>query len=303
MGLSTRFRARRFNAASHLLASAACALFFCTGASAQDIMDGFTRGAGNTDIALTVMSESYDRMWMGDQEMDLPPMLGKISTTSINVFAAHGITDNLDLVASLPYVSATSDGDGNGPPDRSGFQDGTLMLKWRPWHAALGSSASFDLATGIGVTGPLTDYTADAPVAIGHRSTNVELRAVGLFRLESGPFASVTLGYSRRDGAVPDAALSGVSLGYAANDIYAEAWLLNQNGQDGTDIGDMIPFPTNRINYMRAGIKGAYSVTDWLALSVGGWTTLDGRNVGKAIGFGGGLIFRLQELHRVLVGQ
>lgn len=302
MGLFTHSHGYHFSGATRVVAAAACAFLLYSNATAQDIMDGFTRGAGNTDIAVTVMSESYDQMWMGNQEVALPAPLGTITTSSINIFAAHGITNDIDLLASLPRVSAAADGDGTGPSDQSGIQDGTVMLKWRPWHAALGSAASFDLATGIGITGPLTDYVADAPVAIGHRSTNVELRAVGLFRLESGPFASVTLGYSRRDGDVPDAALSGVSLGYTANKIFAEAWLMNQNGQAGTDIGEG-SFPSNRISYMRAGLKGAYSVTDWLALSVGGWTTLDGRNVGKATGFGGGLIFRLQELHRALVGR
>lgn len=302
MSLSLRLHGRSVHKAARVLTAAACTAFLYGSAAAQDIMDSFTRGAGNTDIAITVTSESYDQMWMGSQEMPLPAELGKISTTSINIFAAHGITDDIDLVASLPYVSATADGNGNGPPDQSDFQDGTLLLKWRPWHAALGESASFDLATGLGITGPLADYVADAPVAVGHRSTNVELRGVGRFSLQSGPFAALTLGYSRRDGDVPDVALSGVSLGYAANNIFAEAWLLNQNGQDGTDIGEG-SFPSNRINFMRAGIKGAYSVTDWLALSVNAWTTLDGRNVGKATAFGGGVIFRLQELHRALVGR
>lgn len=302
MELRTSLAFRRGSRATAGLLSAAAATFcLCGTASAQDIMDGFTRGAGNTDAAVTIMSESYDKMWMGDMEMDLPPDLGTITTTSVNIFAAHGITDDIDVVVAAPWISATADG--GGPPDQSGFQDGSILVKWRPWHAPIGESASFDLVTGIGVTGPLTDYIANSPVAIGHRSTNVELRAVGLFRMESGPFASLTLGYSRRDGEVPDAALSGLSLGYTANRIFAEAWLLNQNGQPGTDIAEGVPFPSNRISYMRAGLKAAYSVTDWLAISASGWMTLDGRNTGKTIGIGGGIILRLEEMHRALIGR
>lgn len=284
---------------------AAAAILFTAGGSlsAQDIIDGFTRGAGNTDLAISLTSESYDAMWMGATEMPLPPPLGTISTTSINTFLAHGITNDLDLVAQVSHVAASADGDGTGPADQSGFQDGSLFLKWRPWHAGIGESMSFDLVTAAGVTGPLTDYVANAPVAIGHRSTNVELRAVGMLRMESGPFLAATLGYSRRDGIVSDAAIAGVRLGYARDKIYGEAWLFNQNGQMGTDIGEGIPFPSNRISYMRAGAKAAYSVLPWLGVTAGGWTTLDGRNVGKATGFGGGIVLRLEELHRTLIGQ
>lgn len=275
---------------------------------AQDIVDGFTRGSGNTDIAIGFQTESYDKFYVGDQEMDLPPPLGKITVNSLNLYIAHGITNDLDLVVSLPRVSASAAGDGTGPPDQSGVQDGTLLLKWRPWHAAITQSVTFDMSTAIGVRGPLSDYVANAPVAIGHRSTDVELRAIGLLRLSSGLFASLSLGYSRRDGIVPDAALVSGAIGYAADKIYVEGWIFNQNSQSGTDIGDTVGFPTlgfpsNRINYLRMGLKGAYSLTDWLAVSVGGSITLNGRNVGKATGVGGGVVVRMQELSRTLVGR
>ncbi len=277
-------------------------------ASAQDIVDGFTRGAGNTDIAIGYQTESYNKFYVGDQEMDLPPPLGKITVTSLNFYLAHGITNDIDLVASLPRVSASAAGDGTGPPDQSGIQDGTLMLKWRPWQAAITQSITFDMSTAIGVRGPLSDYVSNAPVAIGHRSTDVELRAIGLLRFSSGPFASLSLGYSRRDGIVPDAALVSGSIGYAADKIYVEGWIFNQNSQSGTDIGDTVGFPTlgfpsNRINFLRVGLKGAYSFTDWLAVSIGGAITLNGRNVGKATGIGGGVVVRMQELSRTLVGR
>lgn len=286
--------------------AAAAALFFLVAAVAgrgQDIVDGFTRGAGNTDVAITFLNESYDQFWVGDQEMDLPPPLGSISVNSLNIFAAHGITDNLDVVASLPWISASADGDGSGPPDRSGLQDGTIMLHWRPIHANLGGGTSLDFSTGLGVSGPLSDYVTNAPVAIGHGSTNVELRAIGMLRMESGPFVSLNLGYSRRDGEIPDATLTSVSAGYAGSDIFGKVWLAAQNSQGGSTIGDGVPFPSNRVNYTRIGITGAYSLTDWLGLSVGGWTTLDGRNIGKATGVGGGLIFRIHELERMLLGR
>ena len=50
-------------------------------------------------------------------------------------------------------------------------------------------------------------------------------------------------------------------------------------------------------------VKSAYSVTDWLGISAGGWTTLDGKNVGKATGFGGGIILQMDELHRMIIGN
>ena len=290
------------NGLSTIIVAAALLFLSHTALSAQDIIDGFTRGQRNSDLAITFSAESYDAMWMGATEVPLPPPLGTISTTSLNTFLAHGITNDIDLVAQVSHVSTAADGDGTGPPDQSGFQDGQLHIKWRPWHQPIGESMSFDLVTSAGVSGPLTDYVSDAPVAIGHSSTNVELRAIGMLRMESGPFLAATIGYSRRDGINPDVAISGVRLGYAHEKFYAEGWLFNQNGQSGTDIGEGT-FPSNRMNYMRAGLKASFAPVRWLAINAGGWTTLDGRNIGKATGFGGGLTLRLEEMHRALIGN
>jgi hypothetical protein len=262
-----------------------------TNVQAQTLVSGFMQGAGNTAIAVTWSGESYDEYYVGTNRTD-NPMLGTIRTSSVSVFAAGGITDWADVIVMLPWVQASSSA--AFWETISGVQDYAAALRFRPFNVAVDSTITMDVLVSGGISGPLVNYINNAPVTIGHGSTNLDARlTVQARESSSGLFAMVQTGYVQRsnvtidrgfDVTVPDAIESVFRLGWTGNPIYAEAFLHSHVAQSGTDIGAGVPFPTNRQTFMRLGGTVAWQLPwiDRLSILAGGATLLSGSNVGHA---------------------
>jgi hypothetical protein len=276
-----------------ILVTAAAAILALTGieVKSQTLVSGFMQGAGNTSVAVTWSGESYDEYYVGTNRTD-NPMLGTIRTSSVSVFAAGGITDWADVIVMLPWVQASSTA--AFWETIGGMQDYAAALRFRPLQVSLDSTIALDVMVSGGISGPLTNYINNAPVTIGHGSTNLDARLTLQAReTSSGLFAMVQTGYVQRsnvtidrgfDVAVPDAIESVFRLGWTGNPIYAEAFLHSHVAQSGTDIGAGVPFPTNRQTFMRFGGTLAWQLpwVDRLSLLAGGATLLSGSNVGHA---------------------
>ncbi len=276
--------------------------------SAQGMIDGFMRGAGKGVVALSYSTESYDDFYKGTNLVS-EPNLGTINTQSICLFAAVGLMDQLDIIASLPYVT-TSAGQGYWS-NQSAMQDGAISLKWRPLQIKLENIGTVSGIVAAGITTPFSNYVADAPVAIGHQFTSGDVRILGNFMTEFGLFASVQAGYIRRgdvpldhvklDGStktnVPDALDISAKIGYGTSEFYLDAWYQSQTARGGTNIGQTdASFPSNGISFSRIGITGYYPLPIWnkqLGVSIGGASTLDGRNVGKSTRISVGVVYGL----------
>jgi hypothetical protein len=167
----------------------------------------------------------------------------------------------------------------------------------------------------------VSHYIADAPVAIGHRSTNVDGRLVGQWKAPFGLFLSAQGGYIRRSDVrldrdsmplpdftgsngpffnghtahVPDAFDYSAKIGFASAVGYADVWINSQQAREGTNIGPGIPFPSNAVSYTRAGVTLFFPLPFYKALGVGGGSsfTLNGRNIGQATRFSGSLVYNL----------
>jgi hypothetical protein len=278
----------------HLLLAAPIMLF------AQGITDGFMRGAGNTDLALTVSYESFSSYYVG-RERVTNENLGTVMTQSANLYLATGLTNFLDLIVALPYIQAAPS---TGYwPAQQGFQDLSFYLKLRLLEKDLGKNRFSAMAAG-GITTPLSDYVADAPVAIGHQATAYDVRMIVQWFHQNGYFASAQAGYFRRENItidrgfevlVPDAADFSVKAGMARATYYLETWIHHRASRPGTDIGPGVPFPTNEISFTRAGLS-AYVPIPWvkrLGATTGMAVTLNGRNVGHTTRWHGGLVYGL----------
>lgn len=267
-------------------------------ASAQGMIDGFMRGEGKTVVALSFSTESYKDFYKNTTQVQ-EPNLGTISTQSVGLFAALGITDNLDVLASLPYISTSAD---QGYwQTQSSLQDVAFAVKWRPLHLTLPATGTLSAIVAGGVSMPVTNYVANAPVAVGHHSTAADVRLLVNFMTPFGFFAAVQTGYIRRgdveldrltldDGGmktnVPDALDFSAKVGYGNSDFYLDAWLQSQSARGGTNIGDTdASFPSNGISFTRLGVTGYYPlkfIAEKLGISIAGATTLSGRNIGKS---------------------
>ncbi len=279
-------------------------------ACAQGIVDGFMRGGGNVTAAISYSYERYSQYFVGNDLAKNPlngetpnpsnTGLGTISTQSIALYAACGITNDVDVIVSVPHVKAhASDGYWS---DQSTIQDISAAVKWRALSLDAGF-ARLDAICAAGISLPATNYVIDAPVAVGHGATGGEGRILVHATHSSGAFATLNAGYIRRsivsldrgfDVAVPDAVDLSAKAGFASSFLTAGAWINRQNSQGGTNIGPGVPFPGNRISYTRVGLDAYVPLTmivDGLGVSVGGAMTLDGSNVGKSTRISGGIVY------------
>lgn len=279
----------------------------------QGMIDGFMRGKGNTTAALSYAHESYDTYFVGGTSTQ-NPNLGTIATRSITLFASTGITDKLDVVINLPYIKATAK---QGYwQDQRGLQDGAFYLKYQPLRYQLGNLGEASVLLAGGISTPFSRYVADAPVAIGHHSTNLDGRVAGHFKSKFGVFVTAQAGYIYRSMVkldrdasdippdmqgnyyghqtnVPDALDYAAKIGFASSIIYADAWLNYQQARGGTNIGPGVPFPSNGVTYTRTGfsIFGPLPFYKAIGLGVGSSFTLNGKNVGKATRYSASLVY------------
>lgn len=265
----------------------------------QGPLDGFLRGQGNIVTAISYSHESYDHYYVGDQKTS-NQNLGTIKTKSANIYVAGGITDFLDLVVTVPYISATaSEGFWS---DQHDIQDIGLYLKARLYRSDSSHKNQLQLLGAAGLITPLSDYIADAPVSIGNQSTQLESRLIGHYKCINGTFITAQFGYIKRNNitldrgfeiSVPDAWDYVLRAGGSYKKLYVDAWVQYQNSRTGTNIGPGIPFPSNEIDFCRLGfaLYHPLPVLDHFGVSLGAAFTINGKNIGQSNRISAALVY------------
>ena len=268
-------------------------LFLFSPIYAQSLADGFMKGKGHGSLVLSYSWEQYDEFYFGTEKMDAPPPYGgQITTQSVNLYGILGLSDNLDLIVNLPFITAQGDAEGAGVPDQevSGLQDAALFLKWRPVYIESETGALSFLGA-LGFATPLSGYEADAVLSIGNHSTRVDARLMTQYKANSGIFIDLQAGYSVRTNDVPNAVVLAGKIGYAGAHFYIDLWSETQiSDSDAPDIG-MVPFNETRVNYTQVGISGYIPLGESFGISAGVGQYVGGRNVGLATRVSGGLIY------------
>ncbi len=236
-----------------------------------------------------------------------------IGTINTNMYAAminYGISNSLNMLASVPYV--TTHASGGTLTGLKGIQDLMVSLKWRALKTNIGKGKISLFAIGSASV-PLTNYQADfLPLAIGSQSKSIMLR--GLVDYNIGHyFISGSSEYMRRSlitidrtsyyttelhftnqVSLPDMANYALRTGYRSSKWIAEVVLENNTTLGGFDIrkNDM-PFASNKMNNAMAGVNFKYSSTriNGLELTAGGDYVLAGRNVGQSTIIHGGAYY------------
>jgi len=261
---------------------AVVALAVAAPSRAMDI-NGFLPDKGHVDVALSYTSETYDKFWVGKTEVAVPNG-GMVDTKSTALWLQWGVTNDLALVANLPYVDVKSDGFGLKD---SGLQDLSALLKYRFW-----SSGPNHLVGGLGVRTAVTHYESNLPVTLGHDTTDILFRLVYQYQAEHFYF-SQQVGYDLRNKDAPNDYPLYTELGFTAGPVTYSGFYSRLITNSGTDIGDPgFTFPSNRQEYSRLGAKVYGRVTDRFGLSAAYYQTLDGRNVGDSSGFSGAVVLR-----------
>jgi len=289
------------------------AVFYCLGTQlshAQTDMDAITLKKNIFCAGGVFSNNTWTNYWEGTYKRD-NENLGKVTTNMYMLMGAYGVTDKLNVMFSIPYVTTkASAGTLKGV---EGVQDLSLMAKWMPFFVKLGARDKLSVF-GVGkVSFPVSNYVADyLPLAIGMRSKTAGVRA--MIDYQSGNlFATVSGNYTFRSNIgidrnayytnvmhytnkvdMPDQTGYSMRAGYRSRWWIAEAVAENMTTLGGFDIrkNDM-PFPSNEMNMTQVGanVKHTFSRVKGLEVVAGGRYVISGRNVGQATTVYGGLFY------------
>jgi len=283
----------------------------CPGfASAQTDMDAIMMNKHQFCQGFTYYYSSWDHYWEGTFKRE-NANLGTVSTQMVMYMPNYGITNNLNIMASVPYVwTKASQGTLHG---LKGFQDLSLVVKWRPLTTAIGKNHFSFFVLGS-LSTPLSNYVIEfLPMSIGLGSTNLTARAMLDYR--HGRFtATASAAYIWRSNVkldkdsyydtelhmtnevkMPNVAQYQLRTGYRGRYLIAEALLTKMTTLGGYDItknnGQL--YPSLRMNATMVGANVKYTLKNFthLSLIAGGNYTVAGRNVGQSRAFNVGAFY------------
>jgi len=260
---------------------------------------------------------SWDEYWEGTR-LRTNANIGTFTRTAIMPMVAYGITDKINFLAGVPYIS--TEATGGQLVGAKGMQDLSLAVKAQLWDQQLGpGKASF--FTTVGYSFPVSNYLSDyMPFSIGLKTREATLRGILQYRMDMGLYARGTFAYLWRG-------QSKVERDYYYNNgsFYSE-WMdvpnaLNYSGTVGIWLfnsalkveanyiavhcvsGDDIriyntPQPTNKMNFDQVGVFAHYffkgNTLKGLGLMASYGNIINGRNMGKAQSVGGGVTYQFQ---------
>lgn len=267
---------------------------------AQTDADGIMMGKNLYCLGVMGATSSWNSYWEGTL-LRTNDNLGRVRTNMIGPMGSMGITKNLNLLFSLPYVSTrASAGTLKG---FNGMQDISVWAKYRAIRIKKEKS-SFSIFTIAGINTPINNYVKDyLPLSIGLGSSNLTLRGMLDYQYKNW-FATVSGSMVMRSNInidrkayyttqmiyssqveMPNASQFNVRAGFRNKEIVAEVVYDQWTTLGGFDITkNNMPFPSNRMNQSRIGINGKYEPAKWkgISLTAAAFTTTAGRNMGKS---------------------
>ncbi|HTS43585.1 MAG TPA: hypothetical protein VMH01_04255 [Puia sp.] len=281
--------------------------------NAQTENDGIMMKKNQWCNGATYMYSSWDEYWEGTYKRN-NQNIGTVTTQSVMFMSNYGISDKLNVLASLPYVwTHASAGTLHG---MNGLQDVMVSLKWKAviFDVAKGKLSLFGVGS---FSTPASDYTIDfLPMSIGLGSTDLTGRITadyqkGIFYTTlSGAYVwrsnvkidrnayYTTEQHNTNEVEMPDQLNFNLNVGIRKKYLVAEVNVENVTTLGGFDIrkNDM-PFVSNRMNATSLGVHAKYTLPFFTHIEVlgGGGYVIAGRNVGQAVMFHAGAyyIFKL----------
>ena len=289
-----------------------------TKTNAQTDADGIMMGKNLYCLGVMGATSSWTNYWEGTL-LRTNDNIGRVRTNMIGPMGSLGITKNLNLLFSLPYVSTrASAGQLKG---FNGMQDISVWAKYRALRIKKNSS-SFSIFTIAGINTPTNNYVKDyLPLSIGLGSSNLTLRGMvdyqykNWFATASGSmvmrsnikidrqvYYTTQMIYSNQV-EMPNVSQFNVRTGFRNKEIVAEVVYDQWTTLGGFDITkNNMPFPSNKMNQSRIGFNGKYEPAKWKGLSLTSavFMTTAGRNMGKsnAVQFGAFYILNVAKKNK-----
>jgi len=285
-------------------------LFISVYAQAQMPHDAIYMPKGTACLAITYGNSSWNQYWENTLKRE-NLNIGTLTTQSVMPMIAAGITDKINVLVGVPYVSTkASAGNLMG---QKGLQDLSLWLKYK----FIQNEAGISLHAVGGVSTPVSDYVADfLPMSIGFKSKNAMGRLIGNYQHKSGFYLSAHGSYTFRskirvdrdaylsngkmyntdEVALPNTTDAAFRLGYMKKAVQIETFIERNACVEGDNIrrNDM-PFPTNN---MRMTMLGAYAKFQPKNIGLNARVSYvtNGLNVGQSLGYSVGLLYQINNI-------
>ncbi len=273
----------------------------------QYAVSGFFNPKGKLVIASNFTYKNGKQLFAGKELIAIvPPEFGTINTQIINVFGSYSFKDWMYATANIPYLYIYNKNNAPDPvtnaPSQQGFQDIETNINFRLVFRKFKTSY-LTLSTGLGFSTPLTNYTEQGILVLGHGVTSINPFAIVQYKIKKGWFAETLYARScketRGNFTIPDANIFNFKIGYAKAKWYADARLTLQNSEKGNDIfsddffarGGLAAFANNRVNFTNISSNLFYQINKHFGLSTLLTQTIAGRNVRKEKGFSIGLVY------------
>ena len=273
----------------------------------QYAVSGFFNPKGKLVVASNFTYKNGKQLFAGKELIDIvPPEFGTIDTQIVNVFANYSFKDWWYVSANVPYLYIYNKNNAPDPvtnkPSQQGFQDIEMNINFRLVFKKYKASY-LTISSGLGFSTPLSNYTEQGIIALGHGVTTFNPFAIVQYKIKRGWFAEGLYARSfketRDDYNIPDANIFNFKIGYAKSKWYTDARLTIQNSEKGNDIfsdeffdqGGLAAFPNNRVNFTNLSATIYYQMNKNFGISTLVTQTLDGRNVRIEKGFSIGLVY------------
>lgn len=268
---------------------------------AQTEIDGIMMAKNNFCTGAIYEYSSWDKYWESTYKRE-NLNFGTVSTQKIAINGNYGITDNLNVIFSIPYV--TTHATAGTMLGQKGFQDLSFTLKSLVYEKEIkGNLLSFYVLGGFSI--PISNYVADyLPLSIGLKSKTASLRLMSDYQF-GNLFATASGAYVKRSNIkidrnvyftdvmhytnevdMPDGISFNTRFGYRTSRVIAEAvfdtWTTQKGGFDITM--NNMPFPSNTMNMTKIGFNGKYNLKQISGLAIIGGLNhvIAGRNVGQS---------------------
>jgi len=294
-------------------------LFACSGivqlSSAQTPTDGLMMPKGEICVAVVYEDAQWDHYWEGTY-LRTNGNIGTFDRKMLMPMIVGGITDDINVIVSLPYVKTSASGGQIAGID--GFQDFAISLKARFVDKKM-EKARLMAFGNLSFSTPASNYLSDyMPFSLGFGANELGIRLIGQYELDKGPYLRASVAYLVRgtteaerdyyyqDGSfytstmdVPNAWNGQVALGswFLDKKLRVEANLTMLNSTSGDDIRVYnSPQPTNKVEFDQVGGLAQYYLKKGGGLGFLAYYNhmFSGRNMGQFSGYGLGVTYQFK---------
>ncbi|WP_299130333.1 transporter [uncultured Winogradskyella sp.] len=252
---------------------------FCT--YGQGRIDGFYRGQSNTTLVFGYGIEDSQSYLIGRE----PSTFGR-TLRYFNMFASYGVSDNLDIQVSLPYLESDTN---------KSLQDISLFSKYRFYNKNT-LSGQLQLSAALGFSTPVNDYDIGGLNDLGQQATVIDTRVMVHYKWHTNWFATAQSGFSFKLEEVPNSIPFVFKIGKATKNWYYDAYYDFQYAIGGIDYRGT-PSPQNfrelGVSYHKPGATLYRSLGENFGIYLTYSYVVDGRNAFIGPSYGVGLTYDL----------